>query len=113
VKFVRKMNRWNNVKRSLLVAMMSILGLAVTTTPAQAAPYNCGSSYIYYSGYGYIGGEAKCSSGTGSYRVAIRCDDNNWFDYNRYGPWRSVGGGWSEALCDWGDKAYNLSIQFS
>jgi hypothetical protein len=48
-----------------------------------------------------------CNKAAGSqYRAAVRCNKNNWPDYNRYGAWKSVPD-YSVARCNNGDKAFN------
>jgi hypothetical protein len=76
--------------------------------PTVQTPYGCDFDYID----NYRGASAMCDLGDGLYRIKIRCDKNNWPDYDRYGPWRSPFTTPSTAYCNTGDKAYGATIQY-
>lgn len=83
-------------KKTVGVTLVLAAGLlGSTATPAQAAPGNCkiGASY----GLGTSGAAGRCTTGTGAYRVTMKCYDgtrNIW----RYGNW-ATGGNWSRVNC--------------
>jgi len=84
-----------------MAAAVTSVGL-LGAGPAAANPGNCDT--------GRSAGStswAECTSGTGQYRAYTWCD--KWFDwdYKKYGPWRSPGGGRSIAACNDGDYAYD------
>jgi hypothetical protein len=86
---------------STVLVGAAVLGVA---TAAHAAPSGCAVSTLSN------GVDVFCSHGTGTYRGVVRCDVNNWPDYNRYGPWVTPGN-WSSSWCDSGDRAYNQAMQ--
>ncbi|QGN47168.1 hypothetical protein ACN26Y_13240 [Micromonospora sp. WMMD558] len=71
--------------------------IGVAAGPALAIPSNCSTGTWYSQPQGAT---VKCYNGTGQYRAKVYCLN----DYNkgtwRYGPWISVGGGWSDAYCN-------------
>ncbi|MGC4942914.1 hypothetical protein [Kribbella sp. DT2] len=70
--------------------------VAGTATTAQAAPTNCKIGATY--GLGLSGAAGKCTSGTGAYRVQMKCYDgtrNIW----RSGNW-ATGGNWTRVNCE-------------
>ncbi|WP_214405809.1 hypothetical protein [Pseudonocardia lacus] len=84
---------------AVLVALAAFGGAGV----ASAAPSGCTISvYSYFS-------KAECTGGSGQYRATVRCDVNNWPDYNRYGRWEKSGP--SYAYCDINHRAFNAGYQ--
>ena len=95
-----------SLTRIVVVALLATALAAVVGTPAHARPTNCTIRAVNTS----VSNEsyAVCSSGTGQYRAATRCDAP-WYrlDYTRYGPWVPGPGYYSWATCDRGDRAYD------
>ncbi|MBL7259309.1 hypothetical protein [Paractinoplanes lichenicola] len=102
--------------RRVRTALTGLAAVAMLTTgtvalagvgPAAAEPTNCRAE----RGGWYTVGRAICTSGTGQYRAAVKCDAT-WptSDYWKRGLWWGVGSGqWSEAACSNGDTAIVFS----
>ncbi len=96
-------------KRALVssgIAALMVAGM-VTASPiaAQALPSNC-NSYVATDGRGY----AKCTGGTGYYKVGIGCKLIGPFGYGftRQGNWAKVGGSYqSVAKCPVGTSNWS------
>ena len=82
-----------NVSRQIRVACagaaLALVGVLGVAAPANAAPSNC-NSFVATDGRGY----AKCTSGTGEYRVGIAC--KGWirlgYGFTEWGNWARPGG---------------------
>lgn len=86
------------------VAAASVLCL-VSAGAANADPYDCKISYP--ERWAAI---AKCTNGTGEYRVVTQCDKSGGFDYESYGRWVRVGQP-SEAHCNELHRANSAGVQ--
>jgi hypothetical protein len=81
----------------LLATTISVGSLAVTgPQTALAQPTNC----TYTVGFTYV--KAKCTGGTGSFRVIAKCRHPLFFDLYYSGNWANVGGT-STLWCGLGD----------
>jgi hypothetical protein len=82
-----------------------VVGGIAAATPAQAAPFYCGSALNGGMGGGASGG---CSGGQGSFRVTARCHaPGTWSGFDTYpsSAWvyRSAPNGWTSTYvgCGW------------
>jgi hypothetical protein len=97
----------SRIAASTVLAGAAMLG---GTAAAQAAPATALNPSGCVISTLSNGADVFCSGGTGTYRAVTRCDHNNGFDYNRYGPWVTHGN-WSSAWCNDGDRAFNQAMQ--
>jgi hypothetical protein len=95
------------ITASTALACAAVLGVATAAQAAPAAALAPSRCVVSTLGNGV---DVFCGQGFGTYRGVVRCDRNNLPDYNRYGPWVSVGN-WSSAWCNSGDRAFNHSMQ--
>lgn len=97
------------VSHSVASLTLITAGVAASLVPAAgalAAPRECLTWYPTTNK-----GSVSCSSGTGTYRAYVRCDVNNFPDYDRYGSWVSIGAT-STATCNSSDRAFNLGVRY-
>jgi hypothetical protein len=94
--------------RHVSVAFLLATGfLALGPARADAYPTGCSAERWFASG-----ARARCTGGTGSYRVKFRCDKSLGFDYDRAGPWKAAGSGeWSTAGCNVPDHPFNIVVE--
>ncbi|MGI5213803.1 hypothetical protein [Plantactinospora sp. CA-290183] len=83
-----------SIGRKTVAVLMAVAATAVVVvaspTPASALPSNCG---VYAHPTGQADGRmARCTRGTGEYRLRLRCNEGAIYDlpdYWVYGPWKS------------------------
>lgn len=92
------------LKKLILATVIAAGSLVALPQAASATPSNC---YIDFS-YNYNSAAAKCTSGTGQYRVLIRCSNAQ----TKYGPWRGIGI-YSAAGCASGAYIQSYGFQYS
>jgi hypothetical protein len=86
------------IMRLLFAGALAAPLIAVGATAVQAAPTGCTATP---SGNG---AQARCTSGTGEFRVGIICVvKGGEFENDHYGPWVGVGGT-SAATCPGGSR---------
>lgn len=91
-----------NAKRLLVLPIAGLLTAGavsiVTAAPAEATPSSCTVSYLT-SGSLKIGARARCTAGTGQYRVATTCTDElRGSSGTYYGAWVGIGS-YSSVTC--------------
>ena len=94
------------VGRAVLALMIGASAMLVAT-PANALPGSC-NSYVASDGRGY----ARCTSGSGEYRVGIACKGwiNLGYGFTSWGNWARPGGEYqSVAKCPIG--SWNWDVQ--
>lgn len=90
------------MKRALVLPLAGLLAAGavsiVTASPAEATPSSCTVSYIS-SGSLHIGARARCTAGSGQYRVATTCTDElRGSSGTYYGSWVNIGS-YSSVTC--------------
>jgi len=95
--------------RALVVIPLVFGGVAVVDAPAHAIPSNCHTGPIYGQPYYPIGAWGQCYSGSGSFRVKVKC--RQWIagPYTLYGGWRYSTP--SEVTCFNNDLAYDPVVE--
>jgi hypothetical protein len=106
------MTRFSTVARRIGVPAVLVATAALgSITTAGAAPVAEGAASAvptcYLNWLDDYSLRVDCNKASGNeYRAAVRCNKNNWPDYNRYGAWAKVPD-YSVARCNSGDKAFN------
>lgn len=92
----------------LVAGVLAASGLSIAVSaPAQAVASNC-TAFVGTDGAGY----ARCTSGSGYYRVGIACKGwiNFGYGFSQMGNWARVGGVYqSVARCPWGSWNWSPS----
>jgi hypothetical protein len=108
--------RFRRVSNVVLAGALVVGGLTAGAAVAQAAPVAPTSPLVPFKPFDCHwdtapeSGWATCFQGGGEHRVKVRCDKNNWPDYDAYGPWKP-NGQYSWATCDYGDDSKSASVQ--
>lgn len=118
----RMSNSTNKAVRVALTMAFMMGGLVAGTATAQAAPTSptgpaalllpakpsdCHTRIEKVNG-GYAYG--VCNQGGGEHRVRVRCDVNNWPDYDAYSPW-GPNGQWVGQWCGFDAKPKSVAIE--
>jgi hypothetical protein len=101
------------MKRRLIGAGVTVLGVAVPALVALAPAAQATPSSCAWGPYSARGSYATCNYGSGAYRSFTQCSSwHGW--YINYGPWETPRSGvLSISSCSWGDTRHSYGINLS
>lgn len=80
---------------AIMIALVIVMSGVAISSPAEALPSGC-SHWLASDGRAY----ARCSSGSGYYRVGLNCrgPGSLFYDFTHWGQWARVGSGQRESI---------------